>query len=109
VEQRSEFRIVYPLPARPVTRLGERAFSTLDVSEHALRLDQRRVAAPLVVGERVAGQVLLAQRVVHAFGGAVLRVESNAAVVLLDEASRIDLSVIFQEQRFLRSRFPNWR
>ncbi|MCC6170999.1 MAG: PilZ domain-containing protein [Gammaproteobacteria bacterium] len=109
MQQRSEFRIVYPLPARPVATIADRRFSALDVSEHAMRLDQRHVPRPLVAGERVAGRICLAQQVEHAFEGCVLRLESNAAVVLLDERFRIDLSVIFQEQRYLRSRFPDWR
>jgi hypothetical protein len=98
MEQRSEFRIVYPLPARPVATVGGRRFTTLDVSERALRLDLRRVEPPLVAGERIAGSVRLA-----------LRVDGLAAVVLIDDPFRIDTSVIFQEQRYLRSRFPNWR
>jgi hypothetical protein len=109
MEQRSEFRIVYPLPARPLATLGRRQFSTLDVSEQALRLDQRRVESPLVAGERVAGSLRLAQRVDHGFEGVVLRADAQSAVVRLDDPFRIDLSIIFQEQRFLRSRFPNWR
>ncbi len=79
--------------------IADRRFSALDVSEHAMRLDQRHVPRPLVAGERVAGRICLAQQVEHAFEGCVL----------LDERFRIDLSVIFQEQRYLRSRFPDWR
>lgn len=109
MEQRSEYRIVYPLPARPAATLGTRRFSTLEVSEHALRLDQRRVESPLVAGERVAGALRLVQRVDHAFEGVVLRADGQSAVVLLDDPFRIDIAVIFQEQRVLRSRFPNWR
>ena len=45
----------------------------------------------------------------HAFEGRVLRSDDRAAVIVLDEVFRIDLSVIFREQRFLRSKFPNWR
>ena len=109
MEQRAEFRIVYPLPARPTAVFGNRRFSTLDLSEHALRLDMRRVAEPLRAGERVAGRIKLAQRVEHAFEGEVLRVDEKSAVIALDEPHRVDLSVIFQEQRYLRSKFPNWR
>lgn len=109
MEQRSEFRIVYPLPVRPSATIGGRRFTTLDLSERALRLDLRRAEPPLVPGERVVGTVLLAQRIEHAFEGVVSRVDGQAAVVLLDDRFRVDTSVIFQEQRFLRARFPNWR
>ncbi|MCU0758615.1 MAG: hypothetical protein MUF07_05375 [Steroidobacteraceae bacterium] len=109
MEQRSEYRIVYPLPARPLAMIGRRPFSTLDVSEQALRVDQRRVESPLVAGERVAGMLRLAQRLDHPFEGVVQRAGARSAVVRLDAAFRIDLPVIFQEQRCLRSRFPDWR
>jgi hypothetical protein len=108
-QQRSEFRIVYPLPARPVARVAGREFSVLDASEHALRLDLRRQPDPVAPGEHVVGQLRLAHGADHAFEGRVLRGDDRAAVIVLDEVFRIDLSVIFREQRFLRSKFPNWR
>jgi hypothetical protein len=108
-QQRSEFRIVYPLPARPVARVDDREFSVLDASEHALRFDLRRHARPVAAAGRVAGQVRLAHGADHAFEGSVLRSDERTAVILLDEVFRIDLSVIFREQRYLRSKFPNWR
>lgn len=108
-QQRSEFRIVYPLPARPVARLEGREFSVLDASEHALRFDLRRHPHPVAVGDRVVGQVGLAHGADHAFEGLVWRSDERSAVILLDEVFRIDLSVIFREQRYLRSKFPNWR
>jgi PilZ domain len=108
-QQRSEFRINYPLPARPVARVADREFIVLDASEHALRFDLRRHPRPLASGERVAGRLRLAQGADHGFEGAVLRTDSRSAVVLLDEPFRIDLSVIFREQRYLRAKFPNWR
>ena len=108
-QQRSEFRIVYPLPARPAAQVEDRGFSVLEVSEHALRFDLRRHRRPVALGERVAGRLRLAQGVDHAFEGRVLRTDERSAVILLDEVFRIDLSVIFREQRHLRSKFPNWR
>lgn len=108
-QQRSEFRIVYPLPARPVAFIGHREFSVLDCSEHALRLDLRRHPDPPGPATRVAGAVRLAQGFEHAFEGLMQRTDERSAVLLLDEPFRIDLSVIFQEQRYLRSKFPNWR
>lgn len=108
-QQRSEFRIVYPLPARPVAHLPDREFSVLDVSEHALRFDLRRHSRPVVPEEPVSGYLRLAHGVDHRFEGKVLRVDERAAVILLGEPFRIDLSAIFREQRYLRSKFPNWR
>jgi hypothetical protein len=108
-QQRSEYRIVYPLPARPVAQVEDRQFSVLDASEHALRFDLRRHPTPVAPGERVAGRLRLAQGVDHAFEGSVLRTDERSAVILLDEVFRIDLSVIFREQRYLRSKFRNWR
>lgn len=108
-QQRSEFRIVYPLPARPVARVEERKFSVLDASEQALRFDLRRHPRPVAPGDRVVGQVRLAHGADHAFEGRVLRSDERAAVIALDEVFRIDLLVIFREQRYLRSKFPNWR
>jgi hypothetical protein len=108
-QQRSEFRIVYPLPARPVARVGDREFSVLDASEHGLCFDLRRHPYPVAAGERVLGHVRLAHGADHAFEGRVLRSDERAGVIVLDEGCRIDLSVIFREQRYLRSKFPNWR
>ena len=108
-QQRSEFRIVYPLPARPVAYLEDREFPVLDVSEHALRFNLRRHGQPLVTGETVRGHFVLAQGKDHRFDGVVLRADERFAVIRLAEPSRIDLSVMFREQRHLRSRFPNWR
>lgn len=109
LEQRSEFRIVYPLPARPQARIGTSDYSVLDLSERALRLDTRRAASPLVAGERVAGKVVLAHRATHAFEGRVLRSDEQSVVVVVDDGCRIDLALIFREQRHLRSKFPDWR
>lgn len=109
MEQRSEFRIVYPLPARPVVMLGARRGSVLDLSERGMRVDHRHLEPPLALGERVAGVLRLAQRRDHRIEGSVLRVDDQSAVVQFDAPFRIDLSLIFQEQRYLRSRFPDWR
>lgn len=109
MEQRSEFRIVYPLPARPVVMLGTRRARVLDLSERGMRLDQRGLEPPVAVGERVEGVLRLAHRSDHRFEGSVLRSDELAAVVQFDEAFRVGLSSIFQEQRYLRSRFPDWR
>jgi len=108
-QQRSEFRIVYPLPARPVAFISHREFSVLDCSEHALRFDLRRHPDPPGRGTQVAGIVRLAQGFEHAFEGLMLRTDEKTAVLLLDEPFRIALSVIVQEQRYLRSKYPNWR
>ncbi len=109
MEQRSEFRIVYPLPARPVVTLGTRRASVLDLSERGMRVDQRSLESPLAVGERVVGVLRLAQRKDHRVEGSVLRVDELSAVVQFDDDFRVVLSSIFQEQRYLRSRFPDWR
>lgn len=108
-QQRSEFRIVYPLPARPVARVEEREFSVLDTSERGLRFDLRRHPDPVAAGDRVVGRLRLAHGVEHAFEGQVLRTDERSAVILLEEPFWIDLSLIFREQRHLRSKFPNWR
>jgi len=109
LDQRSEYRIVYPLPARPQVRIGADDYPAFDVSERALRLDTRRAAGSLVAGQRVAGWVVLAHRARHEFAGEVLRVDEQSAVVMLDQDRRIALALIFQEQRHLRSKFPDWR
>jgi len=51
----------------------------------------------------------LAQRKDHRVEGSVLRVDELSAVVQFDDDFRVVLSSIFQEQRYLRSRFPDWR
>jgi hypothetical protein len=39
----------------------------------------------------------------------VVRTDERSAGILLDEPLRIDVLLIFREQRHLRSKFPNWR
>jgi hypothetical protein len=107
--QRSEFRIVYPLLARPVARVGDREFSVLDISERGLRFDLRRHPDPVAAGDHVVGRLPLAHGVEHAFEGQVVRTDERSAGILLDEPLRIDVLLIFREQRHLRSKFPNWR
>ena len=109
MQERSEFRIVYPLPARPIVTIGAHRFRALDISEQALRLDQRDVTRTLSVGERVAGQICLAQQVEHPFEGQVRRLDAQVAVVLLDDSFRIGLAVIYREQRHLHAHYPDWR
>jgi hypothetical protein len=81
----------------------------LNCSERGIRIAQRALPVPLEPGTTVMGQLALAQGEARPFSGRLLRLDSDSWVIELDGESRIPLPVIYQEQRYLRSRFPDWR
>ena len=109
MEGSAEYRIVYPILARPVVTMGEFRFVVLNCSERGIRIAQRALPDPLEPGTTVTGQLALAQGEARPFRGRLLRLDSDSWVIELDGDSRIPLPVIYQEQRDLRSRFPDWR
>jgi hypothetical protein len=107
---RAEYRIVYPIVARPRLRIGDTSIPVIDCSEGGLRLELAASVASLAAADgRLGGRLRLAQGVELEVTGRVLRTDDASFAILLDESSRIPLNVIFEEQRHLRSRFPEWR
>ncbi len=103
---RAYFRVSYPLQERPSLILGDAIHQVLDCSEGGFRYHAGDFPAPeldsLIEGRirfRRGTQVNVAGRVVWSARGQV-------AVQLVD--SRIPLSIIYDEQRYLRKHYPMW-
>jgi hypothetical protein len=122
MHERAEYRIEYPLMSQPVLRLDTRArhesrpkdhapvteCAVIDLSESGMRFESP-LAPEIRAGEKLAGTLVLAQQAKRDVSGVCLRVEDQQCIVLLDRASRIPISFIFEEQRVLRARYPGWR
>jgi hypothetical protein len=120
--ERAEYRIEYPLLSRPVLQLDTRArheskpsnyapiteCAVVDLSESGMRFESP-LAPEIWVGEKLAGTLILTQQAKRDVGGVCLRIADQQCIVLLDGASRIPISFIFEEQRALRARYPGWR
>lgn len=105
--ERSEYRIVYPLIARPRLTSAAGSYEVADVSEHGARLLSKNAKLPC--GTRVSGVLKLAQGRKIDLDGAVVRDFADGFAVTFDDKSRIPLRWIIAEQQFLRERYPDWR
>ena len=105
---RAVYRIQYPLMGRPQLRLPERVLQVLDASEFGLRVELGSPPFDVAPGSRVEGKLRLAQGVVCNIRGACARVGDSDFAIVFAEDARLRLPVIFEEQRFLRAKFPDW-
>lgn len=112
MRERAEYRLRYPLPAQPAVRLRfggrEIAGRVEDLSESGA-LCSVAFGHGVVPGDRLSGQIALAQRRPFEFAGQCLRVQHDRIAISFDNARRVPLAVIFAEQRSVRARFPDWR
>jgi hypothetical protein len=117
--QRAHFRILYPIQGRPRLILPAEAepdehaetepeaveFEVIDCSERGVRF--RPQTAPPAVGTEISGRVRFRSGAEVAVEGVVIRIQAGEVAVHLDRRP-IPLGVIYDEQRFLRARFPLW-
>lgn len=103
-QTRSYYRVEYPLAERPHFLMSDRILQVLDCSEVGFRYDISGYPAP-TVGERIAGRIRFRRGRQFPVEGRVVRVREREVVVMLDEV-RIPLATIYDEQRYLRSRYP---
>lgn len=112
MKERAEYRLRYPLLARPEIRLwcGERELTgrVADLSESGA-LCATAPTHGLSAGDRLRGRVDLVQRRAFQFAGQCLRVHGGELAIVFDPDRRVPLPVIFEEQRSVRARFPQWR
>ncbi len=107
---RAEYRIVYPLAARAQLRVGGTRIPVIDCSESGLRLELAASPESLADADgQISGRLRLAQGVDVEVTGHVLRTDDASFAVQLSEQSRIPLTLIYEEQRHLRARFPEWK
>lgn len=107
--KRAAFRIVYPVGARPSLIVNGVTLSVIDASERGLRLRLPPGFSLVADGSGcIGGELHLAHGETLAVGGAVVRTEPHVAVLALDDFSCIPLRLFYDEQRYLRSQFPDW-
>jgi hypothetical protein len=102
--ERSYYRIVFPLAERPLLILEGRQYTVVDCSEHGLRF-LRTPALPLEVGTVLHGVIRFQRGAEAAVEGEVVRLQDAHAAVHLN-ITPIPMAMIFDEQRYLRSRYP---
>ena len=102
--QRTHYRIVYPQQERPSFLSDYGAVPVLDCSEGGLRVElgpgQRRPS----LWQHVSGRLVLRDGQEVAVKGNVVRVQGREVCLQLERPG-LPLTVIFSEQRFLRTRY----
>jgi hypothetical protein len=124
---RNDYRIVYPLVARPLLELADATWFVMDCSERGLRVDLERPAQslddtivqrvtqllpevePPGLDARVKGRLILAHGATAQIDGTCVRCGVDDFAIRLDLGRLIPVKLIFEEQRYLRQRFPGWR
>jgi hypothetical protein len=112
MRERAEYRLRYPLLGQPVIRLrgadGEFAARVANLSESGALCDVPP-GHGLSAGDHVSGCIDLMQQRTFEFAGRCLRVQARAVAIGFDADRRVPITVIFEEQRTVRARFPEWR
>lgn len=112
MRERAEYRLEYPLLGQPRVRVWvepeEFGGRVLDLSESGARVELEAVS-PWQADDRVRGRIWLAQGRTADFRARVLRRQLRELVLLFDQESRVAIPVIFEEQRVVHARFPEWR
>lgn len=103
---RAHYRVVYPVTARPRFReFGAGAdHSVMDCSERGLRFLNARPPSP-PVGSEVDGTIIFPDGEEHRVAGVVVR-SFQGEVALHLTARPIPFTLIIQQQRYLRQKFP---
>lgn len=108
--ERSEYRIAYPLNARPQLQLDIRALPVVDLSEHGARMlvpATTQAHFDTAIGDRIEGLLALAHGPNVAIRGQIVRRFADGFAVAFDEDAHIILLHIINEQRYLREQFPD--
>jgi PilZ domain len=101
--ERAHFRIEYPIRERPTFTVGKAVYSVVDCSERGLRF---AMAGELpALGTRIAGRLRFSRGDELLLEGEVVRLHEQSVAILLAGAG-IELRTIFDEQRYLRKRYP---
>lgn len=112
MKERAEYRLRYPLLARPAIRLsvGGRTLAARvqDWSESGA-LCEASAGHGIAAGARLTGLIELVQRRTFEFAGRCLRVRGEQFAIVFDPDRHVPLPLIFEEQRCVRARFPEWR
>ena len=104
--QRTHFRVVYPEQERPtfLSADGSASAPVLDCSEGGLRIQLGPNQRTPAMRQPVSGRIRLRDGQEVPVQGSVVRVQGREVCLKLDRPG-LPLSVIFSEQRFLRTRY----
>jgi hypothetical protein len=105
--QREYYRILYPLQERPQLVLQEEAYEVVDCSERGLRYCVPKAPLP-AIGATVQGQLRFRRGAAVTIQGNVVRIQDDEVAIHFPSA-QIPLSVLFDEQRYLRMNYPMWQ
>jgi hypothetical protein len=112
MRERAEYRLLYPLLGQPRVRLGvepdEFGGRVIDVSEAGMRVELEAIPG-WEVDDRIRGRVWLAQGRVVDFRARLMRRRLRELALRFDADSRLSIPVMFEEQRVVHARFPEWR
>jgi hypothetical protein len=112
MRERAEYRLLYPLLGQPRVRLwaepDECGGRVVDLSESGMRIELE-VLSGWEADDRIRGQVWLAQGRVVEFRARVLRRKLRDLALQFEPGSRLSIPVMFEEQRVVHARFPEWR
>lgn len=97
---REFFRIRYPSLENPVLEIGKHKLVIIDISEGGMKFALKK-GLLFFEGDAMEGKVVFGKRGALDVKGTVLRVSRTEVAVQLDEASRIPLARIMEEQRLL--------
>ncbi len=101
---REYFRIGYPLAERPQLIVGDAVHQVLDCCEAGFRYYLAEFELP-EVGSTIEGRIRFRRGPNVGIRGRVVWAERGQVAVALTDA-RIPLSIIYDEQRYLRKHYP---
>jgi hypothetical protein len=105
-DRRRDYRIVYPLAARPrITLADGRQCSVVDSSAGGVRIVADK-AWPPPEGVDIQGELKLCSGTVSKVLGRAVWVSERVAAIRFAPDSGIRMADILAEQRWLRARFP---
>ena len=102
---RAYYRVVYPLTARPVFRMGDVTAIVVDLSEAGFRILIPKGWVPRV-GDPVVGRIRLVSGGEHEVEGEILRISPPQVAGKLIQG--IPFGDMMEEQRWLQHRFFSW-
>lgn len=103
--ERAHYRLAYPTRERPRFLLDDAGLEVVDCSERGLRFRAPDGPAP-DPGTTVHGTLVFRRSGTVDVEGAVVRIQDGEVAVHLTEPG-VPFSLIWAEQRWLRSRYPD--
>lgn len=104
INKREHYRVVYPVKARPVLRIGEDEFRVIDLSSKGIRF-LNHVGRKMEVGSIVDGTITFHNNASEALWGEVLRISGDEVVIYL--RSEVSFAKMIEEERKLRTEYKH--